>query len=63
MQVSGLSLDQMHLALAVAETGSYSAAARRLSRKQSAVSYAVASLERQLGVLLFERAVFTEPDL
>ena len=56
MQLSGLSLDQMRAALAVAETGSFSAAARRLNRKQSAVSYAVASLERQLGVLLFERA-------
>ena len=45
----------MRAALAVAETGSFSAAARRLNRKQSAVSYAVANLERQLGVSLFER--------
>jgi DNA-binding transcriptional LysR family regulator len=56
MQISGLSLDQMRAALAVAETGSFSAAARRLNRKQSAVSFAVASLERQLGVSLFARA-------
>jgi DNA-binding transcriptional LysR family regulator len=56
MHVSGLSLDQMRAALTVAETGGFSAAARRLRRKQSAVSYAVASLERQLGVRLFERA-------
>jgi len=56
MQISGLSLDQMRAALAVAETGSFSAAARMLHRKQSAVSYAVANLERQLGVLLFERS-------
>jgi DNA-binding transcriptional LysR family regulator len=55
MQISGLSLDQMRAALAVAGTGSFSAAARTLRRKQSAVSYAVANLERQLGVLLFER--------
>jgi DNA-binding transcriptional LysR family regulator len=56
MRISGLSLDQMRAALAVAETGSFSAAARRLNRKQSAVSFAVASLERQLGVSLFARA-------
>src|SRR5690242_15592168 len=56
MLVSGLSLDQMRAALKVAETGSFSAAARRMRRKQSTVSYAVATLERQLGVLLFERS-------
>ncbi len=56
MQITGLSLDQMRAALAVAEAGSFSAAARRLNRKQSAVSFAVASLERQLGVSLFARA-------
>lgn len=56
MQISGLSLDQMRAALVVVETGSFSAAARRLNRKQSAVSFAVASLERQLGVSLFARA-------
>jgi DNA-binding transcriptional LysR family regulator len=56
MQISGLSLDQMRAALAVADTGSFSAASRILHRKQSAVSYAVANLERQLGVRLFERS-------
>ncbi|WP_187436805.1 LysR family transcriptional regulator [Bradyrhizobium rifense] len=56
MQISGLSLDQMRAAIAVADTGSFSAAARILRRKQSAVSYAVANLERQLGVALFERS-------
>lgn len=55
MNIEGLSLDQMRAALIVAESGSFSAAARRLERKQSALSYAVATLERQLGVTLFDR--------
>ena len=55
MNIEGLSLDQMRAALIVAESGSFSAAARRLDRKQSALSYAVATLERQLGVALFDR--------
>src|SRR4051794_15066127 len=45
----------MRAALIVAESGSFSAAARLLDRKQSTLSYAVATLERQLGVLLFDR--------
>src|SRR3954463_6844216 len=55
LNIEGLSLDQMRAALMVAESGSFSAAARRLSRKQSALSYAVATLEDQLGVVLFDR--------
>jgi DNA-binding transcriptional LysR family regulator len=55
MNVEGLSLDQLRVALAVVDTGSFSAAARRFRRAQSAVSYAIASLEDQLGVVLFDR--------
>lgn len=61
MNVEGLSLDQMRAALTVAEDGSFSAAARRLNRKQSTLSYAVATLETQLGVSLFERADGHQP--
>src|SRR5947209_4457344 len=50
-----LTLDQMRVLVAVAETGSFSAAARRLGRVQSAISQAVQSLETALGTLLFER--------
>ena len=50
MNIESLSIDQMRAALAVAELGSFSGAARRFSRAQSAVSYAVMTLERQLGV-------------
>lgn len=56
MNIEGLSLDQMKVALAVADAGSLSGAARRFNRTQSAVSYAVMTLERQLGVQLFDRS-------
>jgi DNA-binding transcriptional LysR family regulator len=50
-----LTLDQLRVLVAVAETGSFSAAARRLGRVQSAVSQAVQSLESTLGIAVFER--------
>jgi DNA-binding transcriptional LysR family regulator len=48
-------LDQLRVFAAVAETGSFSAAARRMHRAQSAISYAIANLEELLGLVLFER--------
>jgi DNA-binding transcriptional LysR family regulator len=51
-----LTLDQLRILTAVAETGSFSAAARRLGRVQSAVSQSVQALEATLGVLLFDRS-------
>ena len=50
-----MTLDQLRAFVAVAEAGSFSAAARRLGRVHSAVSQSVATLEDQLGVVLFER--------
>ncbi len=50
-----LTLDQLRVLVAVAETGSFSAAARRLGRVQSAISQTVQSLESTLGIALFER--------
>jgi DNA-binding transcriptional LysR family regulator len=41
-----LTLDQLRILIAVAETGSFSAAARRLGRVQSAVSQSIQWLER-----------------
>jgi DNA-binding transcriptional LysR family regulator len=55
MNIDSLSLDHMRAALAVAEAGSFSGAARRFRRAQSALSYAVTTLEQQLGVTLFDR--------
>jgi DNA-binding transcriptional LysR family regulator len=51
-----LTLDQLRILVAVAETGSFSAAARQLRRVQSAVSQSVQALEATLGVTLFDRA-------
>jgi DNA-binding transcriptional LysR family regulator len=48
-------LDQLQVFAAVADTGSFSLAAQRLDRAQSAVSYTIASLEALLGLSLFER--------
>ncbi|GAB4199353.1 MAG: LysR family transcriptional regulator [Wenzhouxiangellaceae bacterium] len=56
MNIERLSLDQMRAFALVAELGSFSEAARHLNRAQSAVSYAVATLEKQLGVSVFDRS-------
>jgi DNA-binding transcriptional LysR family regulator len=50
-----VTLDQLRALVTVAEEGSFSAAARKLRRVQSAVSTAMANLERQLGVPLWDR--------
>ncbi len=54
-----LTLDQLRILVAVAETGSFSAAARRLGRVQSAISQSVQSLETTLRVSLFDRSTKT----
>ncbi len=54
-----LTLDQMRALIAVAETGSFSAAARKLGRVQSAISQSIQSLEDTLGVELFDREAKT----
>jgi DNA-binding transcriptional LysR family regulator len=51
-----ITIDQLHVFLSVVEEGSFSKAARRLRRVQSAVSYAIANLERLLEVELFDRS-------
>ena len=57
--IDPLTLDQMRVLVAVAETGSFSAAARRLGRVQSAISQAVGAMETTLGVALFDRSTKT----
>jgi DNA-binding transcriptional LysR family regulator len=54
-----LTLDQMRALIAVAETDSFSAAARKLGRVQSAISQSIQSLEDTLGVELFDREAKT----
>src|SRR5215471_2349402 len=56
-------LDQLRVLLAVAEVGSFAGAGRKLGRATSAVSYAIANLEAQLGVLLFDRERTRKPRL
>jgi len=52
---SQIKLSQLRALLAVAEYGNFSEAALRLDLSQSAVSHAIASLEDELGILLFSR--------
>src|SRR5258706_1742128 len=53
--LDAVSLDQLRTFIAAADEGSFSAAGRSLRRAQSAVSQALANLEGQLGVKLFDR--------
>lgn len=53
--LDGVSLDQLRTFIAAVDEGSFSAAARKLNRVQSAVSGWVAGLEAQIGVTLFDR--------
>lgn len=60
--LDALTHDQLRVFVAVAEAGSFRGGARTLRRAQSAVSHAVASLEAQLGLTLFDRAGY-RPEL
>ncbi len=55
-QAGDPTLDQLRVLAAIADEGSFSAAARRLRRSQSVISYTIANLEAQLGVALFDRS-------
>lgn len=57
------SLDHLRCFLAVVEEGSFNAAARKLGRAISVVSYAIAQLEAQLDVRLFDREGSRRPVL
>ncbi|VTU41176.1 HTH-type transcriptional activator AllS [Variovorax sp. PBS-H4] len=51
-----LTLEAIELVDAIARHGSFAAAALRLNKVPSTISYAVGKLEEQLGMLLFERS-------
>lgn len=57
------SLDHLRIVLAVVEEGSFGGAARKLGRAVSVVSYAVAQVEAQLDLVLFEREGSRKPVL
>jgi len=50
-----ITLDQLRILVTVVDAGSFSAAARKLRRVQSAVSTAMANLEAQLAIPLWDR--------
>ncbi len=52
----GFSIEYLEAFTAAVETGSFSAAARRLGKAQSRISTAIANLEIDLGVELFHRS-------
>ncbi len=54
--IDPLTLDQMRILVAVTEAGSFSAAARKLGRVQSAISQSIQTLETTLRVTLFDRS-------
>jgi DNA-binding transcriptional LysR family regulator len=56
--LDSLTLDQIRLFLAVADTGSFSKAAKQLTRAQSAVTYGIQKLEAQFGIPLFDRTTY-----
>ncbi|MCB8876001.1 LysR family transcriptional regulator [Acidisoma silvae] len=56
--IGSLTLDQLRVLTTIADTGSFSAAARKLGRVQSAISQTVATLEDVQGVTLFDRSGF-----
>lgn len=63
MDVGQPTLDHIRVFLAVVDEGSFNSAARRLGRAISVVSYAISSMEAQLGVALFDREGSRRPVL
>lgn len=55
MNQDNIKLSQLRVLVAVAESGNFGEAGLRLGVSQSAVSHAIATLESELGVILFAR--------
>jgi DNA-binding transcriptional LysR family regulator len=55
--------EQLRTFMAVVDSGSFAAAGRRLNRAVSVISYGIANLEAQLGVVLFDREGTRKPQL
>src|SRR5580700_3707989 len=56
--MDSLTLDQIQILLAVVDQGSFSKAAKKLNRAQSAVTYGIQKLETQIGIPLFDRTAY-----
>ncbi|MGY6551591.1 MAG: LysR family transcriptional regulator [Erythrobacter sp.] len=63
MKLGEPTLDQLRIFIAVAEHGSFAAAAKAQGRAISAISYGIAQLEAQLGLALFDREGSRRPVL
>ena len=55
--------DQLRIFLTIVDLGSFAAAARKLNRAVSVISYGIANLEAQLGLTLFDREGTRKPQL
>jgi DNA-binding transcriptional LysR family regulator len=53
-----LTLDQLSVFLAVVDHGGFAAAARKLGRAPSAITYAIERLEESTGTVLFDRSTY-----
>lgn len=56
--MDAITFDQFTVFLTVVEEGSFAAAARKLGRVQSAITYATQKLEEQCGMELFDRTAY-----
>jgi DNA-binding transcriptional LysR family regulator len=56
--MDSLTLDQIQILLTVVDQGSFSKAAKKLNRAQSAVTYGIQKLEAQIGLPLFDRTAY-----
>jgi DNA-binding transcriptional LysR family regulator len=56
--MDSLTLDQIQLFLTVVDEGSFSKAAKKLNRAQSAVTYGIQKLEAQIALPLFDRTAY-----
>lgn len=54
--MDAFTLDQFAVFVAVIDQGGFAAAARKLNRAQSAITYAIQKLEEQTGLQLFDRS-------
>lgn len=53
-----MTLDQYLVLVTIVESGSFRAAAERLHRAQSAVSYSIKTFEEEVGVVIFDRSSY-----
>ena len=56
--MDSLTLDQIRIFLAVVDEGSFTKAARKLNRAQSAITYGLQKLEAQIDIPLFDRSAY-----